>query len=442
MASLQKKGRGWYCQFLYRGKRHTFAVGAVTEAEAKSKADQVDYLLMRLAQGLIDRPVAVDIVEFVRRDGKLDLAKSEASAPAAHLTLSALRDRYLLTHGNGTLEERTLVGIRLHFRHLAAALGDSFPIGNLALADLQNYVDRRARAKGRRGRLAPATIRKEIVTLRTTWNWGVRMGLVSGRFPYAGLRYPKSDARPPFQTRAEIERQAHGLPAKEQAELWDALYLRVPEVEALLAHVRERATHPWIYPLLATAAYTGARRSELLRMRVADVDLAGGVLTVREKKRSHTERTTRRVPLSPILAAILSSWIAVHPGGPWLFSQAGEVRRSKKRSASTGHQSGEGRAKTLAGRNETVRNRAGVAVAAVTGDEATDHFKRVLTDSPWSVVRGYHTLRHSFISACASHGVDQRLIQEWVGHLTAEVHKRYMHLYPSVQAEAIRGVFG
>lgn len=397
---------------------------------------------MRLAQGLIALPPAIDIVEFVRRDGKMDLTRGDAPVPPPQLTLSTLRDRYLQTHGNGTLEERTLVGIRLHFRHLAAALGEGFPIAQLALADLQAYVDRRARAKGRRGRLAPATIRKEIVTLRTTWNWGARMGLVSGRFPNAGLRYPKSDARPPFQTRTEIERQVPGLPAREQAELWDALYLRVPEVEALLTHVRARAAHPWIHPLLATAAYTGARRSELLRMRVADVDLAGGVLTVREKKRSHSERTTRRVPLSPTLAAILAAWIAAHPGGPWLFSQAGEVRRSKKRSATTGHRSGTGRPKTLAGRRETVRDRDGVGVAAVTGDEATDHFGRVLADSPWSVVRGYHTLRHSFISACASRGVDQRLIQEWVGHLTAEVHKRYMHLYPSVQAEAIRSVFG
>ena len=37
MASLQKKGNGWYCQFLHHGKWHTFAVGAVTEEEAQAK---------------------------------------------------------------------------------------------------------------------------------------------------------------------------------------------------------------------------------------------------------------------------------------------------------------------------------------------------------------------------------------------------------------------
>ena len=39
------------------------------------------------------------------------------------LTLGSLRDRYLETHGNGTLEERTLDGIRLHFKHLVPIAG-------------------------------------------------------------------------------------------------------------------------------------------------------------------------------------------------------------------------------------------------------------------------------------------------------------------------------
>ncbi|WP_435018391.1 site-specific integrase [Tundrisphaera sp. TA3] len=442
MAALQNRNGSFRIFFEFRRKQRVFTIGRVSEAEARSKADQVDYLLMRLGQGLIELPPGVDIVEFVRQDGKVDLTRGGEVIPAAKPTLGTLRDRYLETHGNGTLEERTLDGIRLHFRHLAAALGEAFPIGELALADLQAYVDRRAKAKGIRGKLSPATIRKEIVSLRTAWNWGVRMGLVAGKFPNGGLRFPKRDAKPPFQTRPEIERQAKGLAPEAQAELWDALYLRVEEVEEMLAHVKASAGHAWIHPLLATAAYTGARRSELIRMRVADVDFEGGGLTIREKKRSHSERTTRRVPLSTPLAAILEAWIAAHPGGPWLFCQSGEVTRSRKRSRTTGHLPEGARPTTLGGRMKSVRGREGAGVTPLTKDEATDHFKRALADSPWSVVRGFHTLRHSFISACASRGVDQRLIQEWVGHLTAEVHKRYMHLYPSVQSEAIRGVFG
>ena len=45
--------------------------------------------------------------------------------------------------------------------------------------------------------------------------------------------------------------------------LWEALYLQASELTELLAHVKENATHPWIYPLFCFAAHTGARRSEI-----------------------------------------------------------------------------------------------------------------------------------------------------------------------------------
>ena len=166
------------------------------------------------------------------------------------------------------------------------------------MADLQGYIDRRRKVKGRRGLLNPATIKKEIVTLRTAWNWGVRMNIVAGRYPNGGLRYPKSDDKPPFQTRAEIKRQFPGLPADKVAELWESLYLTLSEIERFLTHVKVQAAHPWIYPLMATAAHTAHRKGELLKMRIGDVDFVGGIISVQERKLAHGRRTTLRVPLS------------------------------------------------------------------------------------------------------------------------------------------------
>ena len=57
MASLQRKGGGWYCQFVRDGKRYTFAICQVDEAEAKAKAAQVDYLLMRLTEPSLGSPI-------------------------------------------------------------------------------------------------------------------------------------------------------------------------------------------------------------------------------------------------------------------------------------------------------------------------------------------------------------------------------------------------
>ena len=69
-----------------------------------------------------------------------------------------------------------------------------------------------------------------------------------------------------------------------------------------------------------------------------------------------------------------------------------------------------------------MKKREQAAQAALTRNEVHDHFKRVLAGTKWERMRGLHTLRHSFISACASKGVDQRLVQEWAGSGLSESH--------------------
>ena len=78
----------------------------------------------------------------------------------------------------------------------------------------------------------------------------------------------------------------------------------------------------------------------------------------------------------------------------------------------------------------------------LTRNEAHDHLQRSLADSKWSVVRGWHVFRHSFISALAAKGVDQRIIDEIVGHQSEEQRRRYRHLLPSQKASALASVFG
>jgi hypothetical protein len=56
LASIQKKGDAWYCQFMYQGKRHTFTVGKVEESEADTVKGNVEYLLLRIKQHLLDVP--------------------------------------------------------------------------------------------------------------------------------------------------------------------------------------------------------------------------------------------------------------------------------------------------------------------------------------------------------------------------------------------------
>ena len=282
MAAIQCRNGSYRIIFRHAGKQQAFTLGEVSQEEAETKAAQVDYLLLRLKQRLAVLPPGVEIGEYIEFDGKIIPPESPA---AAKITLPTLRDRYIETH-TASLEANTIQLIRIHFGHLVGILGEDFCVSDTQLADLQRYVDKRTKAKGLHGRkLSATTIGKEIATLRGAWTWGVKMKLLVGKFPNDGLRYPKTVEKSAFMTRAEIERRikAGGLTPAEVADLWEGYYLTIDEVTEFLAHVKAKATQPWVYPMVCFAAHTGARRSEMLRLKVTDLDFAGQTVIIHEK---------------------------------------------------------------------------------------------------------------------------------------------------------------
>ncbi|MBL8824597.1 MAG: tyrosine-type recombinase/integrase [Planctomycetia bacterium] len=306
-------------------------------------------------------------------------------------TLTQLFEQYFESLPVGSLERETINSMKTHQRHLERLLGKKLRTSEMTTEVLQKYVNARALED-----VTSDTIKKPIVTLRAVWN-----RILKKPFP-KGITYPKSKERPPYQSLKEVQRGGD----------WDSLYLTSDEVDELLGYVRATARHPFVFPLICFAAHTGARRAEILRCLKSDVNLEQRIVTLRERKKSHSTRTTRRVPLSPLLADALGKWLDAHPGTNHLFAIS-EMERSKKS-----------------------------GVRPMTRDEAHDHLKRALKGSKWEVIKGFHTFRHSFISALASKGVDQRIIDEFVGHQTEEQRRRYRHLYPDVTRNALMLAFG
>jgi integrase len=401
--------------FRWGGRKLKKTVKTTDRSAAEIALARFNENLDLLERGRLELPAGGDIGTFLLSDGKLN-GQSSGTPPLQILTLGELRDAYVEVHSNGTMEENSLATVCMHLRHLIATLGKSVRLWSLTQVDLQRHIDRRSRKKYRGRPLSAVTLRKEMSSFRACWNWGVQAGQLREVFPGGGLKYPKTDEKPPFQTRAEIDRQIArgGLSDAERRELWDSLFLTRPEIELLLQHVRLCPAQPFLYPMVCFAAHTGARRSELLRIRVDDVDFTSCTVLLHEKKRVRGRRTSRRVPLSTFVQMVLRDWLAFHPGGPHLFTQ-GAVFRSKSHRAEP---------------------------IAVTRDEAHDHFRRALAGSVWEVLRGWHVLRHSFASNCAAAGVDQRVINEWMGHQTEEMVRRYRHLFPDQQRQAINRVFG
>src|SRR4051812_14584370 len=98
MASIQKRNDSFKLTFYHHGKRHYVTLGKVSEQEAEAKAAQVDYLMLRVKQGLVEIPPGVPVEEFILADGKIkepDKVRPEA------MSLATLKDRYLATHRNG-----------------------------------------------------------------------------------------------------------------------------------------------------------------------------------------------------------------------------------------------------------------------------------------------------------------------------------------------------
>jgi integrase len=411
MAWLQQYASGHYhVSFRFANRKFKRSLDTKNEGEARALVGRIEDNIRLVERGALTIPPGADIPRFLLSDGKLI---GPVEIPMV-VTLGSLITRYETAVSGGAVEESTLYTIRIHAKHLKRILGEDTDVRTINRDSLQEYITTRRAQRSRRGTaISPVTIRKELTTLSGVWTWGMATGL-AGPFPNKGLKYPKGAEKPPFQTWEEIEKQVErgNLSEKEQAALWDCLFLSLQETAELLAHVRQSASQPFLYPMVVMAAHTGARRSELIRSRIVDFDEDSVV--IRERKRSKKQHTVRRVPLTPLLKRVMADWFSIHPGSPYTFSQP-KVAHSK-----------------------TART----AAQPLTKHEAHDHFKRALAKSKWDKLRGWHVLRHSFISNCALKGIDQRIIDSFVGHTTEEMRRRYTHLFPSAKKAAIEAVFG
>jgi integrase len=429
--------------FRYGGRQFQRSLKTKDPKKADALKGKIELTLLELEQGRLMLPPEADIAEFVISDGR----RSSNPQAAAVVTLADLFARYERGIPPGNMEGNSLLTVRIHMKHLLRLLGGRTAAQRLSTGALQGYVNGRSRERYRKKAISPSTIKKEVATFRSVWNWGKDHGVLTGEPPTRGLRYEKEDRKPPFRTWEEIERQVArgGLTEEQAAELWDALFLSVEQVRECLEHVRATPAAPFVYPMFVFVAHTGARRSEMLRSRVEDIDLEEKRVRIREKKKDRTKKETERyVDMSGLLEQVMRDWLGgQHPGGPFTFCQGERVARSRTRSRTTGHQSGPGRATTVSGRAATVRERdGGPGLLPLTKDEATHHFKRALEGSRWAVVRGFHVFRHSFASNLAGGGVSPQAIDALMGHQTEAMRVRYRHLFPAERLKAVRSVLG
>jgi len=395
MAILERQASGIFrTRIFFAGEQRTLSLRTRDEKTARGLLKGIENAIWRLKTGNADLPAGANAWDWVTAGGKI------AVKPTRGHTFSELVEHYRQSLPEGSKAASTRQSEDIHVRHLQRIMGKNLPLSRLNTEAVQDYVTKRSKQTWRGKRISGATVRKELRTLSVLWSYADALGWVSDKKPTRGVLVGRPHAKEPFRTLAEIKRLVKEVSADRLAELWEACFLDQKELKEFLAHCRERPTAPWFFPAVASCAYAGLRRSEWMRSRIEDWDFARSSLTVREKKRSHSNQgSTRVVEIHPQLKVIVQAYLRAHVGGSLLFVQEPDV--------------------------------------AITMHQAVDRWKDVTRRTAWSGLKGYHVLRHSFCSNLAAAGVSPAIIDKWVGHQTIEQRERYRHLHPAERGGAI-----
>jgi len=383
----EKKSGNYFVSFCYKGRRFKRSTGSPDLARARRRHRLVDGKVEQLKAGLVELPAGVSVADFVF-DGK-----TEADDEAAPAAMAVLLDAYLVDAAPPNKAASTYLTERIHIDHLREFLAKNgvTEVEGLTPALFEHYKRQRHRDGAKN-----VTVNKELGTFRTMLNWAVRSDILE-RNPLDDVKWLKEDDRfERFRTGDEIKEllESGQCSEEEAARLRRFRYLAGDEIGELL----KLAEGTGLHALLATAAFTGMRLGELLRLGWSDIDFASGRILARGHKGSTSRRESPRyIPLHEKLAEVLSER-KKHVGESTVFTGTDGAPLDK------------GRWYRL--------------------------IKKVTDGTDFEGVR-FHALRHSFASNLAAQGVDQRVIDRFMGHQTEAMRKRYQHLFPDKQQEAI-----
>jgi integrase len=405
MANFGKKDGIFSIRFRYQGKEYKKSLKTRDEGAAEAARHVIELTIHRLLTGQSVIPAGVDPGDFILSGGTQQKPFEPPVKPVAPPVTKKLTEEY--GESQKTLMAPSYHSSQmLHLRHLVRHLGNraDLPCDQVSFRDLDGYLKKRLTERHAN------TAERERITLMQFYKWVVQQGYLTTS-PAIGLeRIKGGEDRPPFRTIAEISRitERGGLKEEEKLDLWECLYLNPQEIAGLLKTVRANAKFDYSYLLHALPAYTGMRRGEILRLRWIDVDLDEEYLCARSRKQSRRKKeTVRRIDMHPELKKELLAWRQLRPRGQYVICEADTL--------------------------EPINN-----------DRANRCFWQPMRHTEWCLDNkrdwfkvGYHTYRHSFASNLATLGVDQRVIDEWMGHQTEAMRKRYRHIFPKSRRSAI-----
>jgi integrase len=298
--------------------------------------------------------------------------KHFTSTEAKRHTVEDVIDRYIrdvLPHKRFS----TTYGQRYQLQWWKNQLGKRF-LADITPPVLVEYRDKLTQGEGKQR--SPATINRYLAVLSHVFTVAVREWYWLDDNPIQKVNKPK-----------EPRGRIRYLSDEERTHLLDACKV---------------SRNPYLYTVVVLALSTGARRGELLSLRLPDIDLKRGILTFRETKNGET----RSVPLTGYALDVLTQHAKIRRlDTSLIFPNSTGTRPLCIRDAFEG-----------------AVKRGGIA-----------NFR-------------FHDLRHSAASYLAMNGASLAEIAEVLGHKTLQMTKRYAHLSEAhtagVVARMNQAIFG
>ncbi|GAB7080913.1 tyrosine-type recombinase/integrase [Megalodesulfovibrio paquesii] len=312
-----------------------------------------------------------------RRKAAQEAARQDA---LAGLTLGAFLEQHYLPHARKTKRSWRTDAQRIA-KHIVPALG-LLPLTAVTKDHLQALVDDLVESGA-----APATVKQYYGIVRNAFNVARELTLdgrplFDGPNPAQGVKLPTvRNDRERFLTAEEAARLIEGARHRRSPDLHDAIVLSLN---------------------------TGLRLGELRRLLWPDVDLAHGILTVREEDR---RKPGGKIPLNQAATAIFQARLDRHQAGSLLVFPPSY---------------GDGLRENLTNDFHDLAESLGLNA----GLDPKDRARRIV----------FHSLRHTFASWLALAGTDIYRIKTLMRHKNIAMTMRYAHLLPDATRDAVHNL--
>jgi len=256
------RGKSWYIDFHYEGKRYTEKVGKVSKSVAEEKLD-------------------------IRRS---EVIREEWKPKKVHVSFDKFKEEYLeLTKGDK--KPKSSLRDQCSLKHLSKTFN-----GKL-LSDINPLLIEKYKKTRKDEEAEPATINRELGCLRHMFNMAVAWGKAQN--------YPFGFGKNKVKFLKEPKGKNRILSEEEEARL--------------LEQVRVTTKSQHLEPIIITALNTGMRKGEILNLKWSNVDFKTGHILVEETKNGEI----RRVPMNKKLTQTLENAKKVSRG-EFVFSENGK----------------------------------------------------------------------------------------------------------------------